>query len=88
MLRHLALGQQSVHGNNPPLKDEVAQQVQGHWDLIGLIIDRLLGKRQAYAMRERRQEMGTRGTLLLAAPQRLAVNGDGLRDRREARLLT
>jgi hypothetical protein len=38
MLRHLALGQQGVHGNKPTLKDEVAQQVQHHRNRIGLVL--------------------------------------------------
>jgi hypothetical protein len=43
VLRNLALGQQGVHGNNPALKDEAAQQVQKHRHLIGLGIYGLLG---------------------------------------------
>jgi len=77
-LRNLALGQQGVHGHKPALKDEVAQQVQNHRNLIGLVIDGLLGQRHAHAVRQRRQEMGARGPRLLAAPQARAIDGDGL----------
>jgi hypothetical protein len=81
LLRNLALGQQSVHGDNPSLKDQVAQQVQGYGNLIGLVIHRLLGERHAHAVRQRREEIDARGALLLAPSQGLAIDGDSVRDR-------
>jgi len=73
MLRNLTLGQQGVHGHNPSFQDEVVQQVQDNWNLIRLVIDSLLGQRYTHAVRQRREEMGAQGPLLLAAPQRLVV---------------
>ena len=78
MLSQLALGPQSVHRHDPPLKDPRAQQVQGHGHFLGLVIHRLVGQRQAHAMRQRREAMRPRGALFLAASQGLALNGDSL----------
>src|SRR4029434_8691676 len=72
----------------PALQDELAQQVQGHRNLIGLVIDCLLGQCQAYPVRQRREEMGARGALLLAAAQGLAIDSDSVLDLLDVRRLT
>jgi len=66
----------------------MAQQVERHGDLIRLVIYRLLSQRQAHAVRQRREEMGARSTLLLAPPQCLAIKGDGILIPLGARSLT
>ena len=68
MLRNLALGQQGVHRHDPPFQHQMAQQVHGYRDLVGLVIHCLLGQGQAHAVRQRREEMGARSALLLTAP--------------------
>src|SRR5215468_11206094 len=50
----------------------------GHGHLLGFVIHRLVGQRQAHAMRQRREAMRPRGALFLAASQGLALNGDSL----------
>ena len=55
------------------LEHHLPQQFHGHWNLVDLVCDEVLGERQAHAGGERREEMGPGGALLPAPSQRFAI---------------
>ena len=81
----MPLGEQRIHRDHSVLQHELAQHGLDLGDLIGLIVHRLLGERQAQAMGQGRQQMAPRRALLARAPQRFALESDGGFARRGSR---
>jgi hypothetical protein len=78
LLGKLALGQQRIHGDASAFQDPMAEQLHGRRHLVARVCHRLLGQGESDAMREGREEGRAWGSLLLAAPQRLAIKRDAL----------
>ena len=53
-LRDVALGQEGVHRDNTPFEDQVLQESLDSRDLIGFVINSVLGEGDAHMMRQRR----------------------------------
>ena len=53
-LRHVALRQERVHRDNTAFQDSLAQERLDSRDLIGFVVNRVLGQRNPHVVRQRR----------------------------------